>query len=76
MDRINTDERLADLRTGKDATKRSGIPVGILFLACLRLLGRYPHYEDIEEICGVSDSTIARYFKKFVHLYVLTGGLS
>ena len=32
-------------------TKRSGIPVDILVLACLRLLGRYPHYNDLEEIC-------------------------
>ena len=47
VDRINTDERLVD----PDATKRSGIPVDILVLACLRLLGRYPHYEDLEEIC-------------------------
>ena len=48
VDHINTDERLVD----PDATKRSGITVDILVLACLRLLGRYPHYEDLRRPRG------------------------
>ena len=51
VDRINADDNLRDLRTPVDATKRPGIPVDILVLASLRILGRYPHYED--ELSGM-----------------------
>lgn len=69
----STDPEWRCLQTLENKISKSAgadtIPHDILVLCCLRILGRYTLFDDLEEMCGVSATKIRTYFTNFVKVY-------